>query len=89
VTVTVSEDGGIRLHGVCPIDDAESLLRCLLASGEATVDWRGCVQAHSAVIQILLATRPALLGPPADGFLRTHIAPLVDGSAAMLPPLTS
>ena len=88
MTITVAEHGGIHLDGVCPIDDAESLLRCLLASRDTTVDWRGCVQAHSAVIQILLATRPTVLGPAADGFLRTHIAPLLDGPAATLPPPT-
>jgi hypothetical protein len=85
MTVTRTEDGSIRLGGVCPSDDAETLLRYLLASREVIVDWRGCEQAHSAVIQILLVARPALIGPPAGGFLRTHIAPLISGPAAMLP----
>lgn len=88
MTVTVAEDGSIHLDGVCPVEDAEFLLRCLLSSRGATVDWRGCVQAHSAVIQILLATRTAVLGSPPGGFLRTHIAPLLSGPATTLPPRT-
>jgi hypothetical protein len=85
----VEKNGSIRLFGVCHIDDAESLLRCLLAGGEGTtVDWRGCVEAHSAVVQILLATRPALIGPPANGFLQTHVAPLINDSMAILPTET-
>jgi hypothetical protein len=83
VTVRVSEDGTIRLDGVCPIDDAETLLRLLLAAGEATVDWRGCVQAHSAVVQILLAIGPALVGQPTGDFLRRHIAPLLAAQASL------
>lgn len=86
MTVTVGEDGSMRLHGVCPVDDAEALLRGLLAASKVTVDWRDCVQAHTAVVQILLAARPKLLGPPEGEFLRTHIAPLIDGGAATLPP---
>jgi hypothetical protein len=77
MTVGLAADGTIRLDGVCPVGDAEPLLRLLTDHHDATVDWRGCEEAHTAVIQILLAARPKLLGPPASEFLQCRIAPLI------------
>lgn len=77
MTVRVLTDGTIELRDSCPADDAEPLLQYLIAAPEAPVDWRSCVAAHAAVIQVLLAARPALNGPPAGEFLRQHIEPLV------------
>ncbi len=82
MTVVLAPDGTIRLAGVCLIEDAEPLLRLLLENPAATVDWRPCEQAHAAVVQVLLAVRPALLGPPAGRFLREHVGPLVGDPAA-------
>jgi hypothetical protein len=59
-----AQDGAIRLEGDCPIDDAEALLRALSAAPGASVDWRDCDRAHTAVIQVLMAARPTLVGPP-------------------------
>jgi hypothetical protein len=77
LTVKISADGMIALEGVCPIEDAEPLQRHLLAYPANTLDWRSCSAAHTAVIQILLAARPRLLGPPAHPFLRMHVEPLL------------
>jgi hypothetical protein len=71
------DDATIRLHGVCPIEDAEPLLQCLLATPRAVVDWSSCDAAHTAVIQILLVAKPSLRGPPCGGFLRDVVAPLL------------
>jgi hypothetical protein len=79
MTVTATGAGTIRLDGVCPIEDAEPLLQLILSSPGMTIDWRGCEHAHAAVIQILLAARPVLHGPPASAFLRNHIDPLLNG----------
>ncbi|MFG1397459.1 hypothetical protein [Roseixanthobacter pseudopolyaromaticivorans] len=65
----------IVLEGACPAEDAEALLGHLCAHPGALVDWRGCETAHAAVVQILLATRVALQGPPLGRFLQTWIAP--------------
>lgn len=70
------EDGLIRLQGACPIEDAEVLLRGLLEHPGAAVDWSGCDQAHGAVIQVLMAARPVLVGSPTDPFLRRHLTGL-------------
>ncbi len=77
MTVTRDADGTIRLGGECGAEDAEALLRHLGVSPGATVDWRGCTGAHAAVVQVLMALRPRLQGPPDDDFLLRHVAPLL------------
>ena len=74
MTVRLAADGTVQLEGACPIEDAEVLQRVLLAAPGATVDWRTCTAAHTAVVQILLAAKPILRGPPGDEFLRKCIA---------------
>ena len=41
------------------------------------VDWRGCEAAHTAVIQVLMAARPKLLGPPATDLLEKWVRPVL------------
>lgn len=79
MTVDVTADGAVWLRGDCPIEDAEVLLGRLAADPEAVVDWTGCQRAHTAVVQVLMAARPAMTGLPAGAFLRCHVAPLLDG----------
>lgn len=72
--------GAIELIGACGSDDAEPLLRLLLSHPGATVDWRACRGAETAVIQVLMAAAPALQGPAADTRLENWVAP------ALAPP---
>ena len=72
--VTVGDDGRILLLGDCPIEDAEALLRRLSDDPRAVVDWNGCEQAHSAVIQVLLAIGPRVVGRPKAPFLDRFVA---------------
>ena len=74
-----SGDIGIELVGACPGADAEPLLQLLLSHPGATVDWRGCRSAHTAVVQVLMAVRPRLLGPAADACLNDWVAPAIIG----------
>jgi hypothetical protein len=67
----------IELEGDCPSEDAEMLLQHLLTVPTASVDWRSCESAHTAVIQVLLAARPKLLGPPAGRALKDWVEPLL------------
>jgi hypothetical protein len=80
VTVASRVDGTISLDGVCPVGDAEPLLRLLTGKPDAIVDWRRCEEAHAAVIQILLAVLPKLIGPPANMFLQRHVEPILRGA---------
>lgn len=66
----------ITLSGECPSSDAETLLAALLETPSASVDWRDCDSAHTAVLQVLMASRAALKGPPRGAFLGNHVAPL-------------
>jgi hypothetical protein len=75
LTVVLHDANTIRLIGACPADDGEALLQQLLANPEAEVDWRGCENAHAAVIQVLLAAKRPLRGPPAGEFLHRFIGP--------------
>jgi len=77
MTIRLSADGAIELEGICSSDEAEPLLQHLLATEHATVDWRGCESAHTAVIQVLMATAPKLLGPPAAVDLEKWVQPLL------------
>jgi len=83
MSVELSNDRSIGLSGHCPLEDAEELLRIILANPGAPVDWSDCEEAHTAVIQVLMATRPVIRGAPASSFLRTWIEPLLrDGVIA-------
>jgi hypothetical protein len=77
MTVELEPDGMIGLKGICPSADAEALLEHLLVSPDVAVDWRECESAHTAVIQVLLAAKPKLLGPPMSAFLSERIEPLL------------
>jgi hypothetical protein len=77
MSVTLAEDGRILLEGVCAIEEADALLRHLSERPEASVDLSGCEQAHTAVIQVLLAARPRIVGRPTEPFLVRHVAPSI------------
>lgn len=74
MTVVVDEDI-VRLSGRCMAEDAELLLAHLVA-GAKTVDLSGCDYVHGAVVQLLMAARPTIVGEPAQ-FLRTWLVPLI------------
>jgi hypothetical protein len=82
MTVRLSANGTIELTGHCPSEDAETLQRHLLEQPGAIVNWTACEHLHAAVLQILLAANPMLSGMPAGAFLRAHVAPLLNVSAA-------
>ena len=73
MTVRVAEDGTIVLEHACPLEDADRLLQKLLADPAAAIDWRGCERAHTAVVQVLLASRRTVHGPPRMKFLEIWI----------------
>jgi hypothetical protein len=82
MTIYAVGDGTIVLEGRCSVEDAETLARLLSFAPSATVDWRNCDQAHTAIIQILLAARPAMLGPPRTILLRNWIEPILRAPTA-------
>lgn len=63
------QQGVIILEGHCPSGDAEYLIQVLLAEPAAYVDWRTCEYAHTAVVQVMLAAKRDILGPPGSAEL--------------------
>jgi hypothetical protein len=63
------QDGTIFLSGSCPVDEAEPLHRMLMSARVACVDWTQCTHVHTAIVQLVIAARPALTGPCGDPFI--------------------
>jgi hypothetical protein len=68
-------EGTIIIEGNCPSGDAEELLQLLLSHPAAGVDWRACDGVHTAVVQVLLAARRDILGPPRGAVVKSLIDP--------------
>ncbi len=82
--MSVRLDGNVILmEGACRVEDAEPLLGWLQADMGRVVDLTGAEHLHAAVLQVLIALRPALRGTAKDPFLRDWIAPAL---TAEYPP---
>jgi hypothetical protein len=55
-------DTAAVLVGVCEVAEAETLLAWLQAHPQGPVDVSGCEHAHTALVQVLIAARPAVTG---------------------------
>jgi len=75
MSVHLTEDGRIALEGDSGLDDAEPLLLLISANSGASVDWRDCTGAHAAILQILMASRAPLIGPPQNVYLSDVVEP--------------
>jgi hypothetical protein len=75
VTVRSGDNGTLVLEGACPVEDAEVLLQLLQTRPTATLDWTQCRQLHTAVLQVVLASGLAPLGPCGDPFVGQWLAP--------------
>ena len=82
MTVRLTTQGEIVLEGTCSSEDAEILLQHIIATPATPVDWRACEFAHTAVIQVLMAASPKLLGPPAGSALKDRVYPILESSEA-------
>ena len=86
--MTVRLDGTvIRLEGPCRVEDAEALTILLQAGNASTVDFTTCQSLHGAVVQALLAFRPAIAGTPGAPFLRDLLLPILSAGIKSPPIL--
>lgn len=69
------EDTLIRLQGPCGVEEAETLTSLLQSQPDAVVDVSACTALHGAVLQVMLAFGPSIIGEPNDAFLRDHLLP--------------
>jgi hypothetical protein len=77
MTVRRSDDGTVVLDGVCLVEDAEPLLRMVQTMPAAVVDWTQCRQLHTAVLQVVLASGIATIGPCGDAWVARWVAPKI------------
>ena len=66
----------VTLTGPCPIEEAPDLHRELIAVDAPTFDLAGATYVHTAVAQVILASRGRLARPPADAALAAVLAEL-------------
>lgn len=66
MSVTRDTAGHIVLTGHCPVEDAETLLQMTQATPDSPLDCRACGALHTAVVQVILAASPKVIGPIAD-----------------------
>jgi hypothetical protein len=71
------EDRVIRLDGICRVEDAEPLLLLLQSGSARQVDLTGAGHLHTAVVQVLMAFQPEIIGPPGDPFVMRWLLPML------------
>jgi hypothetical protein len=71
------EGSVVRLIGECRVEDAEPLIAALQGGAALAVDLTSAGHLHAAVVQVLLALRPPLSGPPGDPFTAEWLVPLL------------
>jgi hypothetical protein len=69
MSVRRDDRGAIVLEGVCPVEDAEPLLRLLLGTPGAALDWTRASQLHTAVLQVILAAEIVPAEPCGDAWI--------------------
>lgn len=69
----------IVLSAPSRVDEAETLAALLQAGRGRRVDLTGSGPLHAAVLQVLLAFRPEVLGPSDDAFVQEWLVPLLAG----------
>jgi hypothetical protein len=74
MSVRRNEAGNVVLEGRCPVEDAEPLLQLLQSTPGVPCDWTGCNHLHTAVVQVVLASRPPLVGPCGDHWVEQWIS---------------
>lgn len=72
MTVRVA-DGVILLEGRSLVEDAEGLLLALQDSPGAAVDLSAASRLHLAVVQVLLAMKPGIIGTPQDPVVARYL----------------
>lgn len=59
----------VHLEGSCPVDEAEELLEMLQGNPVTALHLGACASLHTAVFQLVRASRLPVVATPADRFL--------------------
>lgn len=66
-----------RFEAACTVEDALPFAEWLEATAAPRVDLSACTDLHTALLQLLLAVRPAMTAGPADVFLARWVGPVL------------
>ncbi|MBP2315638.1 hypothetical protein [Azospirillum soli] len=69
------EDDMAVFEGACAVDEAMELAGWLEGRERVRVDLGRCTALHTALLQLLMAARAAVVVEPEDAFLKTWVAP--------------
>jgi len=69
------------LEGHCPVEEAETLLEWLLDNPKGKVNLKALAHPHTAVLQVLMAVRPAVSAWPEDESVAAWLRPLLEEGA--------
>ena len=75
MTIKLGDIGEVLLIGDCPVGDADVLFQRLLENPGVAVDWTKCTNAHTAIIQVLMAAGRLPEGVPKNSFLDAMVGP--------------
>jgi hypothetical protein len=73
------EDGVVSLEGHCSVEEATDLFQALLTVEAPTIDLDKAESLHTAVAQVLIASRGKLRNSPADPVLAACFASVTEG----------
>ncbi|MEI8397177.1 MAG: hypothetical protein WCF85_20830 [Rhodospirillaceae bacterium] len=62
-----------RFLDVCTVDEALDLLEWLRGRSQPKIELEACTHLHTALFQVILATRPAINSLPEDAFLSRRL----------------
>lgn len=81
--MTVRVEGQtIHLEGRCRLEEAEQLLALFVQNPDHRVAIGASTSLHTAIVQILLAAKPMVLGRPANSFLSRFLSPVLENESS-------
>ncbi len=82
----VYEDDTARFLEVCAVDEALDLLEWLRGQSQPKIDLEACTHLHTALFQVIAATRPTIISLPEDAFLCRCLGEAVRTRSIQFPP---
>ncbi|WP_042446162.1 hypothetical protein [Azospirillum sp. B510] len=73
-------DAGLaRFEAACTVEDALPFAEWLETTAAPRVDLSACTELHTALLQLLMAAKPAVAAAPEEAFLGRWAAPVLGG----------
>ncbi|WP_042695107.1 hypothetical protein [Azospirillum sp. B506] len=75
-----------RFEAACTAEDALPLAEWLEATAAPRVDLSACTDLHTALLQLLIAAKPAVTAGPEEAFLARWVGPALGCGIPLSPP---